>query len=84
MDATGASGSRRHTGPTRSGIKISTKATFITMKRKPNRVTIFGASHNGSNSTNAFHYEWPAKSAACTGQFLCIGPATVRNALGYI
>jgi len=26
------------------------------MKKKPNNVTIFGASHNGRSSTNAFHY----------------------------
>jgi hypothetical protein len=26
------------------------------MKKNPNNVTRFGASHSGSNSTNAFHY----------------------------
>ena len=26
------------------------------MKKNPNSVTMFGANHNGSSSTNAFHY----------------------------
>lgn len=44
------------TGPTRSGIQISKHMTLVRMKKNPRRVTMFGASHNGSNSTNAFHY----------------------------
>lgn len=43
------------TGPTRSGMNSSTKMTLATMKKKPNRVTILGAIHSGSSSTNAFH-----------------------------
>lgn len=37
-------------------MTITTKATFTTTKANPSRVTMFGASHNGSNSTKAFHY----------------------------
>jgi len=33
------------------------------MKQNPNRVTMFGASHSGSNSTNAFHYIYLRMSA---------------------
>lgn len=29
---------------------------LIKMKQKPSKVTILGASHNGSNLTDAFHY----------------------------
>lgn len=46
----------KHTGPTKSGMKISRHITFERMKKNPSRVTMFGASHNGSNSTKAFHY----------------------------
>ena len=51
----GMSGAKR-TGPTKSGMKISRHITFDRMKKNPNSVTIFGASHNGNSSTNAFHY----------------------------
>ena len=44
------------TGPTRSGMKITKRPTFVRMKKNPMRVTMFGASHNGNSSTNAFHY----------------------------
>lgn len=37
-------------------MKITKRATLVRMKKNPMRVTMFGASHNGSNSTNAFHY----------------------------
>lgn len=46
----------RLTGPTRSGTYSSKSATFPNMKKKPNKVTRFGASQSGSNSTNPFHY----------------------------
>ena len=45
-----------HTGPTRSGIQIAQKATFIRMKQKPKRVTMLGAIHSGRRLTEAFHY----------------------------
>lgn len=50
------------TGPTRSGTYISMRITLPTMNKNPNRVTIFGASHSGRNSTNAFHWT-PSTSA---------------------
>jgi len=37
-------------------MTITNRATLIRMQKNPNRVTIFGASHNGNSSTNAFHY----------------------------
>lgn len=45
----------QQTGPTKSGMNISKHMTLLRMKKNPNNVTIFGASHNGSNSTKAFH-----------------------------
>jgi hypothetical protein len=42
-------------GPTRSGTYTASKATFPSMKKKPNNVTRFGASHNGNSSTKPFH-----------------------------
>ena len=39
-----------------SGMKISSNKTLPKMKKNPIRVTIFGASHSGNNSTNAVHY----------------------------
>ncbi len=44
------------TGPTKSGMKMTKQITLERMKKNPNNVTIFGASHNGRSSTNAFHY----------------------------
>lgn len=49
-------GWRRRTGPTRSGMNIETKTTLIKMKKKPSRVTKFGAIHSGSSFTQVFHY----------------------------
>lgn len=43
------------TGPTKSGMKITSRPTFIRMKKNPRRVTMFGANHSGKSSTNAFH-----------------------------
>jgi len=45
-----------HTVPTRFGSNTSSRTTFPMMKKKPSSVTMFGASHSGSNSTTAFHY----------------------------
>ena len=44
-----------HTGPTRSGTMMDSNATLNRMKPKPINVTMFGASHNGSNLTDPFH-----------------------------
>lgn len=44
------------TGPTKSGINIAKHITFVRMKKNPNKVIIFGASHSGRSSTNPFHY----------------------------
>jgi hypothetical protein len=46
----------KRTGPTKSGMNITRKATFVRIKQNPISVTIFGASHNGSSSTKPFHY----------------------------
>lgn len=46
-----------HTGPTRSGMTMTSRATFAKMKQNPRRVTMFGASHSGKSSTKAFHYQ---------------------------
>lgn len=43
------------TGPTRSGMNSKSSPMFPSMKKNPMRVTIFGASHSGRNSTHAFH-----------------------------
>lgn len=45
------------TGPTRSGMNSSRNPTFAKMKKKPRSVTMFGASHKGKSSTNAFHFK---------------------------
>ncbi len=34
---------------------MTIRATLITMRKNPKRVTILGASHSGSSSTKAFH-----------------------------
>lgn len=44
------------TGPIKSGINMTSRAMFTRMKKNPIRVTMFGASHSGMSSTNAFHY----------------------------
>lgn len=44
------------TGPTRSGTRRPRRPTLNNMQKKPIKVTIFGASHSGNNSTKAFHY----------------------------
>lgn len=36
-------------------MKNATKATSKSMKKKPIKVTMFGASQRGNSSTNAFH-----------------------------
>lgn len=36
-------------------MNIARHITFQTMKKKPNKVTMFGASHSGRSSTTAFH-----------------------------
>lgn len=46
----------RHTGPTKSGMKISKSITLARMQKKPRRVTMLGASHNGRSSTKPFHW----------------------------
>jgi hypothetical protein len=54
---------KAHTGPIKSGMKITTNATFATTNRNPSRVTILGANHNGNSSTKAFHFQSSATSA---------------------
>jgi len=44
------------TGPTKSGMNMTKQITFERMQKNPSKVTIFGASHRGNNSTAAFHY----------------------------
>ena len=55
---------RMLTGPTRSGITATSRATLPRMKKNPRRVTMFGASHSGSSSTKAFHCETPVLSTS--------------------
>ena len=45
----------KHTDPVRPGSYSTKSPTFPRMKKKPNKVTILGASHSGRNSTQAFH-----------------------------
>lgn len=55
---------RKPTGPTRSGMKISKSTTLPKMKKNPMRVTMFGASHNGRSSTAAFHCRFKGSASA--------------------
>lgn len=45
----------RHTGPTKSGTNKASSPTLPRMKKKPIRVTMFGASHTGRSSAAQFH-----------------------------
>lgn len=43
------------TGPTKSGMKMTSKPMLARTKKNPTRVTIFGAIHMGRILTKAFH-----------------------------
>lgn len=65
------------TGPTRSGTYSSITTMLPRMKKKPSRVTRFGASHMGSSSTKPFHCRDTLEPLSCAAAraACCLGPA---------